>query len=159
MANVELSDYSIDVSEYSFESLLGNWKWLINKPASPFLMTLFGDVFLKNENEEYWWLDTFAGKLSKIADSQEDFYKLIGNPQKFVEMFMFEVVNINRQLGLDLSEKQCYSFKIPPILGGQLEPENIEVCDIFVHLSILGQIHQQVKDLPPGTKITDIKIG
>jgi hypothetical protein len=157
MAIIRLQDYSIDVSKYSFESLLSDWKWLIKEPLSPFLMTLFGDVFLKDSSNGFWWLDIFDGKLHRIADSQENFYEFIGNPQKFVELFMVEIVNINKQIGMNLSENQCYSFKVPPIFGGELDPENIEVCDIFVNLSINGQIHQQVKDLPPGTKITDIK--
>jgi len=157
MATIKLQDYSIDVTRYSSEILLDDWKWLIKKPLSPFLMTLFGDLFLKDANDGFWWLDTFEGKLHKISDSQDDFYKYIADPEKFVEMFMVEIVDINKQIRMNLSENQCYSFKVPPILGGQIEPENIEACDIFVNLSITGQIHRQIKDLPNATKITGIK--
>jgi hypothetical protein len=38
-----------------------------------------------------------------------------------------------------------------PALGGQLAPNNFEMCEI--HLSIAGRVHRQIKDLPPGTPV------
>jgi hypothetical protein len=32
-----------------------------------------------------------------------------------------------------------------------MEPENFEVTDWRVHMGLMGQIYQKVKDLPPGT--------
>jgi hypothetical protein len=52
----------------------------------------------------------------------------------------------------------CYSCKTPLSLGGQLEADNFERTDLQVHYSILGQLHQQTRHLPPGTKIDSIKI-
>jgi Domain of unknown function (DUF1851) len=60
--------------------------------------------------------------------------------------------------GIKLGPGQCYSYKIPPVLGGKIEASNFDATDLLVHLSILGQIHHQVKDLPSGTSIKDIKI-
>jgi hypothetical protein len=39
-----------------------------------------------------------------------------------------------------------------------MEPDNFECTSWRVHLMPLGQIHEQVKDLPPGTPITGIDI-
>ena len=59
---------------------------------------------------------------------------------------------------MDLGLGQCYSYKLPPILNGPIEPSNIEPADLPVHFSLLGQIHRQVKDLPEGTPIHEFKI-
>ncbi len=71
---------------------------------------------------------------------------------------MPEVVDGQALLGMCPGPDECLSFKHPPALGGQLDPDNFETCNIRVHFSIAGQIHQQIKDLPPGTAITNIKI-
>jgi hypothetical protein len=55
--------------------------------------------------------------------------------------------------GLRPAVGQCLIFKIPPVLSGPLELDNIEVCDLMVHESILAQIHRGVKDLPEGSVI------
>jgi hypothetical protein len=63
-----------------------------------------------------------------------------------------------RKAGKTLGPGQVYSFKNPPVLGGEYEVDNFEPMDIEVHFSIFGQIHRQVKDLPPGTPITGMKL-
>ena len=44
-------------------------------------------------------------------------------------------------------DKQCVSFKQPLILGGKRVPENLELCDMDVHLSVLNQINAKVSQL------------
>ena len=63
------------------------------------------------------------------------------------------------QSGLVLSEANVYSFKLPPVLGGQFEISNIEATNFVVSTNIAGQIHKQVKDLPEGAQITGFSIG
>jgi hypothetical protein len=43
-------------------------------------------------------------------------------------------------------------------LGGALEVTNVEVVDFVVGLHIAGQIHRQIRDLPPETKITGMTV-
>jgi Domain of unknown function (DUF1851) len=40
-----------------------------------------------------------------------------------------------------------------PMLGGEYSVENIEPVDISVHFALAGQICEQIKDLPDGTKV------
>jgi hypothetical protein len=53
---------------------------------------------------------------------------------------------------------KCYSYVLPPFLGGKIEPQNMELTPIYVHFAFLGAVYHQVKDLPPGTKIRSIRI-
>ena len=66
---------------------------------------------------------------------------------------MADLALLCRERGLRPGRGQCLSFKIPPVLSGRVEIENIEVCDLMVHQSIIAQIHRGVKDLPEGTVI------
>jgi hypothetical protein len=60
--------------------------------------------------------------------------------------------------GLTPGEDQVLSFKVPPVLGGELATANLEVADFVVTVNLAGQIHGQVRSLPPGTPITGLTI-
>jgi hypothetical protein len=61
--------------------------------------------------------------------------------------------------GVVPTSEQCVGHKVPLILGGSDEPSNLEVLFLRVWVSFAGQIYEQAKNLPPGTKITGFKIG
>ena len=44
------------------------------------------------------------------------------------------------------------------MLGAPIEVANVEVSDLTVALHLSGQLHQQVKDLPPGTMISGFTV-
>ncbi|MGO3089852.1 MAG: hypothetical protein ACTII7_09225, partial [Galactobacter sp.] len=44
------------------------------------------------------------------------------------------------------------------ILGGQPAVDNFDITSTAVHWGLFGQVYQQVKDLPPGSPIPEIKI-
>lgn len=73
-------------------------------------------------------------------------------------MLVDDVVGL-RAAGKLLERGQVYGFEIPPVLGGSFDAENLVPSDLVVHFSLAGQIHRQVKDLPPGTPISQIKLG
>ena len=61
--------------------------------------------------------------------------------------------------GLRPGEAEVYSFRVPPALGGAVDLENVELSDFVVATHIAGQIHQQIKDLPPGTQISGVSLN
>ncbi len=149
------------VAETSYEgsAILDDWDWLLQQQYELWLVTKFGDAFLKKRDEgSIHWLDTVDGSVAFVAADEAAFEKECGVAENFDKWFMPEVVKGQELLGMTPGKDQCLSFVHPPVLGGQLDPDNIEVCDIAVHFSIMGQIHRQVKDLPEGTKIDSIRI-
>ena len=67
-------------------------------------------------------------------------------------------VGAHRAAGLELAALQVYWRRTPLVLGGADEIDNVEVTDVVVHLSIHGQVHQKVRDLPEGTSVSDVRI-
>jgi T6SS immunity protein Tdi1, C-terminal len=61
--------------------------------------------------------------------------------------------------GVVPTDEQCVAHKVPLILGGSDDVSNLEVLSLRVWVSFAGQIYEQAKDLPPGTKITGFKIS
>jgi hypothetical protein len=149
---------TIKIDRLPFDTLLSDWRWLVSKDFTPVLMTAFGDLFLRDQAGCVHFLDLMSGEFKQVAKSQEDFDRLCEDRQQRRSWFVGFLFSEIRNLRGDLEACQCYSCKIPLSLGGQLEPDNFERTDLQVHYSILGQLHQQARHLPVGTKIDSIKI-
>ncbi|HET7013362.1 MAG TPA: hypothetical protein VFI65_05610 [Streptosporangiaceae bacterium] len=51
------------------------------------------------------------------------------------------------------------SFKVAPVLGAAITVENIGVMDFEVIVHIIGQLYRQVRDMPPGSRITGFTVA
>ena len=105
-----------------------------------------------------WFLDTVEGRLSREWDSPTSLQTQLNTVDGQDRYLMAGLAVAAFNAGLLPGARQVLSFKVAPALGGSFEPHNIEVSDLVVTLSIAGQIHQQIKDLPPGTPISAIHI-
>jgi hypothetical protein len=141
------------------DQVLDDWRWLIGSGLRLWHVTRAGDALLMDPTDgSIHFLDVIEGKVERIADSDTDFEAAVATTEHVERWLTPDIVNGQAALGMCPGRNECLSFKKPPVLGGQLEPNNFEICDVLVHFSIAGQIHRQVKDLPPGTKIGQIKI-
>jgi hypothetical protein len=143
----------------SGQELLDDWKWLLKKPHTLVAMNNFGDMFLRDEHEQVYFLNIAFGNLAKVANSTAELQQLLPVKENQFQWFHTDLLTQLEQAGLTLSSGQCFCVKKPPVLGGKWELSNIEVGPIAVHVSLMGQIHQQVKNLPSGTKIKDFTIA
>jgi hypothetical protein len=151
-------DLTINSNTINFDDLLSTWRWLVGKQLQPVVVSAIGDLFLRHEDGRIFWLDVACGILSEVAPSAEEFKKLMVQPVHTNEWFIPQLIGDLKASGLNLGPSQCYSYKVPPPLGGEIELSNFEVCDISVHFNVLGQINEQIKDLPEGTSISEISI-
>ena len=144
----------VSPSTPSPEDLLSEWRWLLGHGYQILLISSLGDLFLTDAAGHVHWLDCGAGRLIGIADSLDEFQQLRQEPANAAEWFVPRLVGDIMQGGVRLSPGQCFSYKLPPMLNGRMEPSNFEPADLSVHLSVLGQIALQTKDLPDGTRIS-----
>jgi hypothetical protein len=152
------NDLTVGFQKPGADDLLSDWRWLIGDSMRLHLVSAIGDMFLANTTGQVFWLDTGTGQLQQIAESVDEFQRLRQQQEQADRWFIPQLVGGLIASGVRLSPGQCFNYKKPPILGGQIEPANFEPTDLSVHFSVLGQIHKQVMELPPGTKIADIKI-
>lgn len=138
--------------------LLDDWRWLVDESYQPYMLTALGDLFLQAADGRIFWLSTGWGELTEVAADADEFDQLRVQRDNANEWFQPSLVGDILTAGQQLGPGQCFSFIHPPALGGEFEVENFEPCDAQVHFSMLGQIHEQAKDLPPGTPIGEIKI-
>jgi hypothetical protein len=55
--------------------------------------------------------------------------------------------------GITLQPGQCYSYRTPPILGGDYSVENSCVISLYDHFAGYGKLQEQIKDIPDGTEV------
>ena len=150
---VTWKDLAIDPSNVDMNSLLSDWRWIVPENLEPFMVSSMGDMFLRSPKDQIFWLNTCTGKIEQIALNIEEFNNLIKTEEKAIAWFYADLIGEMKACGQILGKNQCYSYVYPPFLGGSYELSNIEITDIYVHFGIIGQIHKQIKDLLPGTKI------
>lgn len=151
------NDLLIDLKKINIIELYSDWKWILSGKINPIMMSKFGDLFFEKTDGKIYFLDTIEGNVVEICDGIDDFKKFI-NEEENIENYLLSylVFELKKLLPLP-KENQCYAFKISPILGGEIVSSNVEIIDLNVSLSILGQIHNRIKNLDEGTKISEIK--
>lgn len=156
--HAELEHGFIEVTQQDLETGLEGWQWLGLGSLLPIAVASFGDVFFLAGDGAIVQLDWLEGRLTTVAHSLEEFERSLDSEDVRDNLLLMGLVLGARGCGLMLATRECYDFKIPPILGGAMEVDNVEMLSFAAKLNIAGQIHQQVKDLPPGTKINSFKI-
>jgi hypothetical protein len=137
---------------------LESWDWLDFNGLQPVLVSSFGDVFFEG-SDGIQMLDTIEGKLKHIASDRRELESKLATEQGQDEFLLAGlVIGARDRLSLTLQDGECYDFKVPPILSGAIGVENLQKMSFVVKLNLCGQLHKQVKDLAPGTRINGVKL-
>lgn len=151
-----IDDLTIKFNQGISDNLTADWTWLIGPDKKPILVSAIGDMFLKDDNGSIYWLDVGQGKFELVATDINDFKIKLTEIEQVNEWFMIDLTT-ELKLSNKLKDGQLFSYKKLPVIGGDYSVDNFEPTDIEVHFSIAGQIHEQIKDLPDGTKINNVK--
>ena len=145
--------YFIEPNPKVVADALEAWIWIGVVGKRPFLITAFADIFLE-DSDGVWFLDTLEGKLKKMPQTKEELKKLLSTDEG-MDLYLFSgFVDRAIREGMALVEDECYDFKINPIVGGPVNYSNVGKMSFLVALHLRGQIHDQVRHMEPGTKIS-----
>ena len=139
------------VDHLDIERLLPNWRWLVCGHKRLVARSAFGDLFLEDDAGKILRLDVSIGKLETIAESDTGFRELTGNPATRDKWFAEADECGFAAKGLAPNEVQCIGFDIPLVFKeGVRKPYLI---DIYEHVSFLGDLNQQIANVPDGGKV------
>ncbi len=93
----------------------------------------FGDLFLIMLDGSVHMLDIGAESLTKLAESRDEFARIIDEDDNAADWLMIPLVDRLVEAGVLLKPGQCYSFVTPPILGGEYSVENTMIVPITEH--------------------------
>jgi hypothetical protein len=118
-------------------------------------VTAFADVCFEAV-DGIWFLDTLEGKVKHLCHSREDLNSILSTEEGMDTYLLAGLAERAAREGCLLGDGECYDFKVHPILGGAIDYSNIEKQSFLVALHLRGQLHDQVRNLPAGTKISKI---
>ena len=150
---------NIPISNFSSEDLLQDWMWLLGTPRDLIAMNNFADMFLRAADGTIGMVNVTLGTMDRLAPDTGMFERMSRERENQENWFLTDFLNEIEHAGLTLEAGQCFGFKVPLRLGGKMELSNVEVSSVSVYVSMMGQIHRQLKDVPSGTKITAVQIG
>jgi hypothetical protein len=148
----------LDLPAPDIERALTDWEWCAPPQTIVALIGAFGDLFFETSTGIVM-LDMLEGTLRVVAKDHETFIQAIGDDDYRDELLGDVWVQAARRRGLNLGPGECLDWAVPPALGGQCSMDNLVKTLIVVKISIAGQLHQQIKDLPPGTSITGFTVS
>lgn len=141
-----------------YERALESWSFMDLTGKTPVFASLFGDVVFQGA-DGFWWLDTLEGTLSRPWGSADELRAALNTQEGQDQYLLGGLALAAHDRGLALDDGQVYTFEKPPVLGGGFDVENVTVMDFVVAVNLAGQIHEQIRGLPPGTPITGFTIG
>ena len=154
----DINDYLIDQSGKDWTELLSGWSPLLPPEFTLWLVNRFGDLILVCADGTVSFLDVGVGKLTEIARDRNHFFEVVDLGDNASNWLMIEAVDLCVAAGMQPDSGQCYSYKIPPLLGGTYGLDNFEVTDLSVHYAFLADIRMQTKDVPDGTAVNMVVI-
>ena len=89
---MDIKNYIIDQSKIEWSEILRDWLWLIPNRLTVWIMNRFGDLFVVLEDGTVHMLDVGGGTLSKIAESREEFSRIIDECDNAKQWLMIPLV-------------------------------------------------------------------
>lgn len=151
------NELTLNPDGIAFHELLNEWRWLVPETMVPVVVSALGDLFLCDYDNSIHWLDTGAGKLTRVATSPDQFKQLMVQPENANEWFQPTLIGDLIESGQRLDQGQCFSWDLPPGLGGEFAISNLRPTDLRIHFSMFGQLFRQTLGLPDATPISDIQ--
>src|SRR5262245_11041815 len=143
----------ISASAIDAPAVLSVWSALLPAGCRLLGASLFGDLFLARESGEVDMLDLVAGELKQVAVWVEEFHWDLTQPQRREELLMQSLADAALSAGLKPGATECLAFRTPPMLGGQLRPDNLVLWNLVAYHSGFAKLLPQIKDLPLGTEV------
>ena len=146
-----LADFFISHADLEPESALADWRWLLGEqPYRIHAVASIGNLFLVDRAGRVYLLEIEDGTFQVIAESVPLFERALDDRGNRIAWLQTFLVRELRKSGIGLEPGQCYASKVPylfrsPADDGAAPIDEIEPCDLVAHLSILGQLHRQVR--------------
>lgn len=129
--------------------LLENWRWLINDGKVTYV-TLLSDLIIERE-DGFWFLESESARLEHIASSRSELLNKLEAEENSLLGSAFAQQLMEK--GFQLAEGQCIGFKTPTVLGGPFEIGNVYAADPYERVSFLGDMNEQLKEVPNGMQV------
>ena len=121
------------------------WGWLVPPMHRPLLLSLMGDWVCAAPTGEHFALSVLEGDYRRIAASSSEFNDSKSSFEWLDENFQAAWQEIAHRHGLVPGPGECLAWRIPPVVGGPFEVQNLHVLSQTTYQVAMGQLHQQLQ--------------
>lgn len=113
----------------------------------------FGNLVIQAADGRYWRLRPEELSCTVIADDRKALDMLATDQDFLRDWYMSALVDMAYiRLGV-LPEGRKYCLKVPAVLGGEYEPDNLGMNSLSEIIRFSGRIAYEMRDLPDGAQI------
>ncbi len=149
----------LDASESDVARAVEYWAWLLPHQATIIAVSALGDIVFEDKAGGIKLLSpSLDAEVSMIAPDMGAFDILMLEKDFRDEWFLTGLMVGARWAGLTLQPGECYSFQIPPVLGGEISVANMVKLPLVAQMALASQIHRQVSQMSPGDEVAGIRV-
>jgi hypothetical protein len=130
-----------------------SWGWTGLEPAEVVSSNPFGNLIVRAVDGAYWRICPEEWSCVKIAQSAIELTTQLAADKFRIDWEMSRLVELAGERQGPLSDGMCYCLKIPAVLGGSYEAENLGTITLNELIEFSGSMAEQIKDLPDGSQI------
>ena len=129
------------------------WGWAGIKPTEVIDENDFGNLIIKDENGCYWRLCPEDCYCKVIATNRSELDALSRDPAFLEDWHMTALVASASSRCGPLTDGRKYCLKIPGVLGGAYDDDNLGTAPQIELVRFSGDIARQIEKLPEGAQI------
>ena len=135
------------------EDICEAWSWMGIESAEVVAINKFGNVIFTDQSGRYWRICPEELECKVIAESEDSYRRRQNDPDFKQDWEMMRLVEMAEAKYGAQPVHRCFCLKIPGALGGAYEIENIGTVRIGELVRFAGDVANQIKDLPTGSKV------
>ena len=129
------------------------WGWAGIAPKVVLERNAFGNLLVLDQVGRYWRITPEDLSCAMIAETQADYATLRANTEFQTDWNMARLCEVAQSCVGYVTDDRAYCLKIPSVLGGTYESENIGDSSVAELISFAGELASQIDDLPDGAEI------
>jgi hypothetical protein len=136
--------FMLSAERYDVPRLLHEWHWLLPPHDIALFVTVLGDWIFGAPNGSLWCLSALEGNYTQVAADSAEYNRFKQSPDWMIATFSADWQDIGARRGLIPKDAQCLGWRIHPRIGGAFAPANLQLFDMAVYQSLMGQMHRQL---------------
>jgi hypothetical protein len=139
MPPLSWSDIFTDASALPFQRLLEQWSGTVAGQLRPIGASAFGDLFFERPSGEIERLDVLEGGVHHVADSFDDFSRLMNSREWQEDNLLTQGVALLSERQIIRGPGQFYGFAPHPAFTGKIDWGRVMPVDAVVWHSLCAQ--------------------
>ena len=135
------------------DEVIESWGWVGISPTEIVAENDFGNLILKDADDQFWRLCPEDVYCEVVATSIAAYNTLINDDEFLNDWNMTIMVDEATEMLGALKEGYKYYMVIPGVLNGEYSGSNIKTAPFVEIIRLSGELGKQIKDLPDGAEV------